>query len=161
MADARLIQALRRGEGLDRLWQDWGPPTWSICLGMAPDRARARELLADIARSLPLAVPGWSLDASICCQMSKLVWQRISIRLELPAPASIEIEAPARTATPTSDQLRRRLAACPPEHRVIYLLDLYYRCPSAVLAELSGWGEEQVRAARAAVAWSLVAEEAS
>lgn len=154
--EARQIQALRRGEGLDALWSQWRGPTWAVCQGMARDREQARELFDDLSAVLPMAVRGWQIDASICCQMSTLVWTRLRDRLQLPGLSSIEETIPQGVETPSPALAANRLASTPPELRVIYLLDLVYRCPSAVLARLTGLSEAQVRSARAAVAWVLV-----
>lgn len=159
--DARLISRLRAADrgALDELWVSWRAPTWAVCRGMGGEPERARALFDDIQAQLPGAVRGWSLESPVCCQLSRLVWRRLEARLELPRPAGIEASVPARTATPSRDEVARRLSRVPPELRVIYLLDVFYRCPARTLAALSGWAELEVRKARAAVAWALVAEE--
>lgn len=126
---------------------------------MTADAAHARALLQDVYACLPMAARGWSLDAPVCCQLSQLLWERLHRALELAEPVGISVTPPTTTAAPSLATVSSRLAAVPPELRVIYLLDLFFRCPAATLARLSGWSEQDVRNARATVAWRLVAGE--
>lgn len=161
MQDSRLIARLRHGEpqALAQLWDQWKGPIWSLCRGMGTDPDQARLLLQDVYGVLPTAARGWSLDAPVCCQLSKLLWQRLAGILELQAPVGIQASPPDRTCTPARADVAARLAAVPPELRLIYFLDIFFRCPAATLAHLSGWSEQDVRKARAKVAWALVRED--
>ncbi|NOY25931.1 MAG: hypothetical protein GXP62_08680 [Oligoflexia bacterium] len=158
MQDARAISRLKAGDGaaLTDLWTRWKTPIWSLCRGMASDVEHARELLRDIYVHLPPAARGWSLDAPVCCQVSALVWSRLQRRLELRAPDGIDVHIPDHAAAPSRTVIAGKLAAIDPELRVIYLLDVFFRCPAATLARISGWGEADIRTARAAAAWQLV-----
>lgn len=127
---------------------------------MSADLVQARALLQDVYVHLPVAARGWTLDAPVCCQVSELLWRRVTHLLELAAPAGIEVSMPDATAALSSRDVAGKLAAIPPEQRVFYLLDIFFRCPSATLARLAGCAEADVRAARAAAAWMLVTAEA-
>lgn len=126
---------------------------------MADDPQHARLLLQDLYGALPVAARGWSLDAPVCCQLSSLVWQRLSRTLELSAPIGIQASLPDETRAPSRQEVAARIAAVPPELRLIYFLDIFFRCPAATLARLAGWSEQDVRQARAKVAWALVCDE--
>jgi len=156
--DARLIARLRRGDpaALSELWEGWKTRVWAICRGMATDTDQARALLQDLYGTLPGTVIGWSLDAPVCCQLSRHTWSRLHACLELETPAGIPLSVPDQTRAPAAAEVGARLAEVPPELRVIYLLDIFFRCPAATLAALSGWQERDVRNARAMVAFHLV-----
>lgn len=156
--DARRLAGLRRGDpgAVADLWDEWKTRLWAICRGMAADPDQARVLLADIHHSLPSAVIGWSLEVPICCQLARHTWSRLHRHLQLAEPDGITLSVPDRTRSPAASEVAARLAELPPELRVIYLLDVFFSCPAAILAALSGWDETQVRRARAAVAFHLV-----
>lgn len=160
IVEARLVQGLRRGDpaAFDALWTRWKRPIWSLCNGMADDRAHAQALLQDIYGALGTDCRGWSPDVSLCCHVSSLVYQRLQQRLELPQLDGIDIDVPEHTGTPTRADVQARLRAVPPELRVVYLLDVFFRCPAGTLSQLLQCEENDVRHARARVAFALVAQ---
>jgi len=51
----------------------------------------------------------------------------------------------------------RRVSEFDPSVRLVYLLDLFFTCPAAGLARLTGLDEQVIRDARITACWALVA----
>lgn len=163
LADVRLLRRLRTGEpaAVAELWGAWRGKLWAVCQAMAPERADAVALLASLYGQLPAAARGWREDRPICCLLAGWMLPLIARALELPPVSGIHSPPPARVQRVGAAALPARLAALPPALRLVYLVDLMFCCPAATTAELSGLAEDQVRAARSAAAWSLVAAPAA
>ncbi len=161
LAERRLIARLRRGEpgALAELWGRWGPAAWSVCAAMAggPGDEAAKRLLLRVYEALPREAAGWTPDRPLSCRIAGLVYRVVVDGLELRARTGIEAAVPTRFAAPAVPEIAGRIAALEPYLRLVYLLDVFFDCPAAALAELAGVAEPDIRAARAAAAWALVA----
>lgn len=149
---------LRRGEpaAVAALWADWKDAVWSVCRVMAADLKEARLLLASVYADLGQAARGWPAGTRVCCGMAAHVYRTLSRLLELHALDGIEIVPPRQVGPPPPDRVASILATVPPAARLVYVTDLFCRCPLDRLAELVGVDEARMRAARAFVAWRLV-----
>lgn len=159
LAEARLLQRLRRGEpaALQVVWDDWKHAIWSICKAMDADPEGARALLLAVYRDFPSAARGWEHEHALCCQVGALVYSVLSEALSLPVLLDFSPELPSEVADPTPEQVLQRIAEIPPLHRLVYLVDLFFHCPSAETSSILGISEMALRHARTQAAWALVA----
>lgn len=161
LSEARLVQRLRRGEpaALQELWARWRGPVWAVCRSMSADRASGVQLLAGLYAELGAQARAWQEDQPLCCAVAAWVLTGVKRELQLPDPTGIHAPLPDAAQRVDRPTAQRRLASLPPEIRLVYLVDLMFRCPASLTAELTGWSEDQIRAARANAAWALVAAE--
>lgn len=163
LADVRLLNQARSGDpaAVRQLWTQWRTPMWSVCRSMAADKAEAVALLQALYAELPLAVRGWARDEPMCCLVGTWVFRRVSASLELERVAGIEVHAPQTVCAPTRADAAVRIARLSPPVRLVYLVDLFFGCPASTTAALLGVDELDLRHARSAAAWSVVAGGAS
>ena len=161
LSEARLVQRLRSGEpaALRELWTRWQGPVWAVCRAMADDRAAGVQLLARLDAELGAQSRSWQEDRPLCCAVAAWLLTSLKRELQLPDPAGIHSPLPGAVQRVDQQSAQQRLSALPPETRLVYLVDLMFRCPASLTAELTGWSEDQIRAARANAAWALVAAE--
>ena len=161
LADVRLLRRLRVGDAdaLDEVWTRWKGPVWAVCRVMVANRTHAVQLLARLYLDLSTQARGWPDDLPICCSFAGWLLERMSTELELPVAGGIPAAIPAVTAAPDPGSASDRLGELPPELRLVYVVDLMFRCSAAMTAQASGWSEQDIRSARSAAAWRLVAVE--
>lgn len=160
LVEARLVQGVRRADpgALQEVWDTWKHAAWSVCRAMAPDAEAARLLLVAVYREFPRQARTFTTEHPLCCQVGALVHLVLAAELDLPELSEVQPEPPVQPRAPEGDELARRLAALPPELRLVYLLDLFFHCPSAETSSLTGISETALRHARSRVAWALVTE---
>lgn len=163
LAEARLVQGVRRAEpaALQAVWDEWKHATWSVCKAMEPEPEGARRLLLAVYRSFPRQARAFSTDHPLCCQVGALVHLVLADELGLPELSEEEPEPPAALRGLGGGDVAARLAGIAPELRLVYLLDLFFHCPSAETSSLTGISESALRSARSRVAWALIAERGS
>lgn len=159
LADARLLHAARSGapHAAAAIWKQWRTPIWSVVLAMTQDKARALAELRELYQDLPSAARQWSPQEDLCCHISAWVFRRLQHSLELPEVAGIEVVVPHAVASPTQSQAAERIRSLAPQIRLVYLIDLFFRCPASVTAGLLGIAENDLRHARSNAAWAVVA----
>ncbi len=159
MAEARLIQRLRRGEpaAWEALWGAWRDRCWSVVAPMGRDRAHAVALLAEVYRTLPGVVRSWSPGTPLYCLVGVHTYTTVAAAMELGTIDGIDIGVPTATHTPSADDAVRTLASLPDHVRLVYLLDLFFGCPAGTTATLAGVDELDLRHARARAAYAIVA----
>lgn len=158
IADARLIQRLRRGEpaAWDELWGAWRNRCWSVVSPMGRDREHAISLLREVYRTLPGAVRGWSPGTPLCCLVGVHTYAVVAGAMELSSIDGIEVHVPEETHTPSPDHAVRTLASMPDHVRLVYLIDLFFGCPAGTTAALAGVDENDLRHARSVAAYAIV-----
>lgn len=160
IADLRLIERLQRGDpaAFQQLWGQWRDPAWTACRAMTTSRDAAVALLTVVYRDLPRAVRGWDRQTPPCCLFGAHVFATIHREMELPPIRGIEAHIPPGVRAPSPDDVRHRLGSLDPAVRLVYVADLFFGCASATLSGLVGVDEQELRNARTAAAYALVAE---
>jgi hypothetical protein len=158
LGDVRLGRRLRVGEpaAFQILWLKWRDQCWSVCSAMSHDRAESVALLGGVYTGLPGVFRGHPGSCPLCCLVAGHVYSVVQRNLELPPLGGIGINVPSAVDTPDSALAARRVAAMSPNLRLVYLVDLFFGCPAANTAALTGANEDDVRAARSTAAWSVV-----
>ena len=158
LADVRVIRSLQRGEpaALQGVWDAWKHACWSICKAMAADLTQAKALLLVIYGELPASSRTWDPQRPVCCQLGSLVHRAIAGELDLPGLTEVDFELPEAVAPASTADLLGRMGRVPPLLRLVYLVDLFFHCPSAETSALLGIPESALRQARSRVAWALI-----
>jgi hypothetical protein len=159
LEEARLLQRIRRGEpdGVDRVWDDAKDDLWSVCVAMAADETEALGLLRDLYDGLWGETRGWRTDVATCCLLAAYAWRRLHALLQLAPLGGIDRSVSPTLEVPGADAVAARVAAIPGPVRLVYLLDLFFGCPADELARLTQIHEDELRDARAAATFRILA----